>query len=180
LYGVNIAAEVTAAATTSAAAAVTSVAGSSGGNSGSGSSGSGSGNSGSGNSGSGSSSGSSSSSSIGPIVGGALGGFTVLCILIGALYYIWRKNPRPRQQPQEEERPRPPPFFPPEEDPLMRKPRDDLEKGGEQVSRSEIRGGDDAGRFGPTEPVDDRMVNEYDGDVPSGRLRYPDAIGSGR
>ena len=62
----------------------------------------------------------------------------------------------------------------------MPKPRPDLEKGGEQVSRSEIRGGDDAGHFGPTLPVDDRMVYEYDGDVPSGRLRYPDAIGSGR
>lgn len=69
-----------------------------------------------------------------------------------------------------------PPFS--EEPPV--KPRDDLEKGGEQVSRTEIRGRDDAGRFGPTLPVDERMVNEFDGDVPSGRLRYPDTIGSGR
>jgi hypothetical protein len=110
--------------------------------------------------------GSASSSNIGAIVGGAVGGFVVLCILIAALVYIWRKNPK-EQKPKkrEEDIPRTP-FFP-EDDNLVK--RHDLEKGREQVSTEEIL------KDGYEPETRERAVNEYDGpDVPSGRLRYLD------
>jgi hypothetical protein len=114
-------------------------------------------------------------SNIGAIVGGAVGGFVVLCILIGAMFYIWRTSPTKRKQRQrtsemEEDVPVTKPFFPDDQS-LARKK--ELEKRGGIEPQDVEPEGRRAGNLGLVVP-EERNVNESDDVAPSGRLRYPD------